>query len=63
MPGEHNRRTIKFPEDGAPSLVVEITNLKANENADEIAQMLAEKVAEWVPMMVLGKMAPQIIIK
>lgn len=57
MPGEHNRRTIQFPEDGTPALVVQIINLKENERAEEIAVLLAEKVAEWVPMMVLAKVA------
>jgi hypothetical protein len=64
MPGDVNRRTIQFPEKPAtPSLIVQIHNHKDNARADEIAQQLAEKIAEWVPLMVLEKVAPAIKIE
>lgn len=57
MPGEHNRRTIQFPEaPKTPALIVQITNLKTNQRADRIAAELADKVGEWVLEMVINKM-------
>ena len=59
MPGDINRRTLQFPEaPHKPAIHIQILSRKDNERADEIAAELAEKIADWVPKMVMEKVSP-----
>ena len=57
----YTRRTIHFPEvPSKPSIVVQITTLKTNKRANEVADEIATYLSNAVPLLVLGKLTTSV---